>query len=118
MKPPTESDIQTEFFLKVRLVIKDIPDKLLYHVPNGEARERRTGSKLKRMGVVRGIPDVILAMPNKCYHSLYIEFKSCEGKQSKEQMEFQKQAEKAGSRYVICQSAYDAIREIEEYLKN
>ncbi|KAA6348673.1 hypothetical protein EZS27_003906 [termite gut metagenome] len=114
----TETDIQTEFFLKVRLVIKEIPAKLLYHIPNGEYRAERVGSKLKRMGVVCGVPDVVLALPNKSYHSLYIEFKSYKGKQSKEQIEFQMQAEKAGSKYVICRNAYDAIREIREYLKN
>ncbi|KAA6325771.1 hypothetical protein EZS27_025058, partial [termite gut metagenome] len=47
-----------------------------------------------------------------------IEFKSIYGKQSKEQIEFQSQAEKVGSKYVICRNAYDAIREIREYLKD
>ncbi|KAA6340125.1 hypothetical protein EZS27_011991 [termite gut metagenome] len=116
MTQRTEADIQTEFFLKVRLLIKDIPDKLLYHVPNGEVRNVRVGAKLKRMGVVCGVPDVVLAIPNKSYHSLYIEFKACNGSQTKEQKEFQQQAEKAGSKYVICRSAYEAVKEIREYL--
>lgn len=40
------------------------------------------GIKLKRLGVKKGVPDVILPMARKSYHGLVIEFKRVDGKMS------------------------------------
>jgi hypothetical protein len=66
--------------------------------------------------VKAGVADVILQMPGSGYGSLAIEFKAKAGRQSPSQIEFQKQTEKAGNKYVICKSAVDAIMAISEYL--
>ncbi len=34
--------------------------RLVFHVPNGEARDARTGAVLRSMGVRRGVPDVLV----------------------------------------------------------
>jgi hypothetical protein len=38
----------------------DFKGYLWCHCPNGEARDPRIGAKLKRMGVKRGVPDVLI----------------------------------------------------------
>ena len=45
---------------------------LLYHVPNGEFRDKITANKLKAMGVVAGIPDIVLHFRSRTY---FFEFK-------------------------------------------
>lgn len=56
---------------------------LLYHVPNGELRDPVTANKLKAMGVVAGIPDIVFHFRAKSY---FFEFKKPEtGKASKSQ---------------------------------
>lgn len=48
---------------------------LMFHVPNGEKRDAVTGSKLKAMGVVAGIPDIVFLYRAKAY---FFEFKDDE----------------------------------------
>ncbi|MDR1556220.1 MAG: VRR-NUC domain-containing protein [Tannerellaceae bacterium] len=111
-----EARIQEEFFSKVKLFFPKLPDYLLFTVPNGGSRNKAEAANLKRQGVKAGVADVILLMPGSGYGSLAIEFKTITGRQSPAQIEFQKQAEKAGNKYVICRSATDAIMAISEYL--
>ena len=111
-----EAIIQEEFFKKARLFFPKIPEKLLFAVPNGGSRNKIEASNLKRQGVKAWVSDVVLLMPGSGYASLCIEFKTRSGRQSPAQIEFQKQAEKSGNKYVICKSATDAIMAISEYL--
>jgi hypothetical protein len=113
-KPVNAEDaIQADFFRVARLMYPQL-GKLLYHACN---EGRRNPSRSKRVGIVAGVPDVHLALSNGTCHSLYIEFKAGKNKQTPEQAEFQKQAEAAGNRYVICYSASEAIEELKKYLK-
>lgn len=41
----------------LRLILNDA---LVFHVPNGELRDKATAAKLRRMGVVAGIPDIVV----------------------------------------------------------
>jgi hypothetical protein len=112
-----EADMQTEFFNKVKLVFPKIPDSLLFAVPNGGSRNKKEAANLKRQGVKAGVADVILLMP-RFYGCgcLCIEFKTRTGRPSPAQIEFRKQAENAGNKYVICRSAAEGIRAVSEYL--
>lgn len=112
-----EADIQSEFFNQVKLLFPQIPEKLLFAVPNGGSRNKIEATNLKRQGVKRGVADVILLIPKKGFASLCIEFKTKTGRQSDEQKEFQMQAEKCGSKYVIVRSVKEAIEKVGEYLK-
>ena len=112
-----EARMQEEFFNIVPLFFPNLPDKLLYAVPNGGSRNKIEAANLKRQGVKAGVADVILQIPKKGYASLCIEFKSGKGKQSDEQKEYQRQVEIAGSKYVIVRSVDEAIKSMREYLK-
>lgn len=112
-----EADIQSEFFKQVKLFFPQIPDKMIFAVPNGGSRNKLEAINLKRQGVKPGVSDVILLIPKGGFASLCMEFKTKTGRQSKEQKEFQKQAQMCGSRYVIVRSVKEAIEKMREYLK-
>ena len=111
-----EARIQTEFFKLIPLYFPNIPDKLIFAVPNGGSRHVREAANLKRQGVKPGVSDVIVLIPKKGFASLCIEFKTRVGKQSEEQKEFQKQAESCRNKYVVVRSASQAIEELQKYL--
>jgi len=92
--------------------------KILFAIPNGSIRDKITAKKLKDEGVVSGVADIILLKANKFYGGLAIEMKTPIGKQSPSQKEWQKEAENNGSKYVICRSIDDFMREIKNYLKD
>lgn len=46
---------------------------LLFAIPNGGARVRRTGKILQQEGVRPGVPDLFLAIPTDDWHGLWIE---------------------------------------------
>lgn len=50
--------------------------ELLIAIPNGGKRNVIVASKLKAEGVVAGVPDLFLAIPNGTYHGLFIEMKN------------------------------------------
>lgn len=111
-----ESDIQTEFFNQVPIFFPNLPDKLLFAVPNGGSRNKAEAKRMKGEGVKRGVSDVILLIPKKGYASLCLEFKTKQGRQSDDQKEFQHQVEMCGSKYVLVRSAAKAIKEMKKYL--
>ena len=111
-----EAEMQSDFFNRIKLFFPHIPDKLIFAVPNGGSRNKIEAANLKRQGVKSGVADVIVLIPNRGFYSLCMEFKSKSGEQSDEQKEFQRQAEKQGSKYVIVRSVGEAIEELKEYL--
>lgn len=92
--------------------------RLLFSVPNGGRRDAVTGARLKAEGATAGVADLILFVPNRRHGGLAIEMKTPRGRQSKEQREWQKMCEQAGNKYVLCRSAADFIREIDQYFKD
>lgn len=112
-----EANMQCEFFNQVRIFFPNIPDKLLFSVPNGGSRNIIEAANLKRQGTKSGVADVILLMPKNGFASLCIEFKTKTGRQSSEQKKFQEQAEKCGNKYVIVRSVKEAIEKVRNYLK-
>lgn len=111
-----EARMQIEFFRQVPLFFPRLPDKLLFAVPNGGSRHKIEAANMKRQGVKAGVADVILQIPKKGFASLCLEFKTKTGRQSKEQREYQKQVEMAGSKYVVVRSVEEAIGEMRMYL--
>lgn len=111
-----EARMQIEFFRQVPLFFPRLPDKLLFAIPNGGSRHKIEAANMKRQGVKAGVADVILQIPKKGFASLCLEFKTKTGRQSKEQREYQRQVEMAGSKYVVVRSVEEAIFVMKKYL--
>jgi hypothetical protein len=58
---------------------------LLYHIPNGEKRDKATAARLQRMGVIPGVPDVCLPVASRTFHGTYLELKATRGTASEAQ---------------------------------
>ena len=89
---------------------------ILFAVPNGGARDAVTGRILKAEGVVAGVADLILLMPNKRHNWLCIEMKTEKGRQQASQKEWQAKSEAVGGKYIICRSFDEFKIAIEEYI--
>lgn len=112
-----EERMQIEFFNQVPIFFPKLPSKLLFTVPNGGSRNIIEAKNLKAQGVKAGVSDVILLIPKKGFSCLCLEFKTEKGKQSEEQVEFQRQMELTGGKYEIVRSAKQAIETMRIYLK-
>lgn len=89
----------------------------LFAVPNGGRRDGITGARLKEEGVLAGVADLILLVPNADYHALLIEMKTPRGRQSESQKAWQQAVTENGEyRYVVCRSLDGFINTINDYL--
>lgn len=93
-------------------------ERVFFAVPNGQKRTDRQTAWLHEEGMVNGVSDIILLLPNKFYPYLCIENKTPKGKQSPEQKLFQSAVESQGGKYVIVRSLDDFKELIEQYLKD
>jgi hypothetical protein len=74
--------------------------QMLFHVQN-KASSAIEGNKFKAMGVVKGISDLILILPQRV---IFIELKTETGKQLPEQEQFQIKVQARYHEYVIIRS--------------
>lgn len=86
----------------VEYLNKNYPQVLVFSVPNEATYRRR--NYFHKLGMLSGVSDLILVFLNTV---LFIECKSKKGRQSIEQINFQKRIESLGFKYYI-------IRELEE----
>ena len=115
MRPKTESQIQKECVKWFREHYPAI-EPLFFAVPNGGVRNAWTAKIMKDEGIRKGVADLILLLPRSGYASLCIEMKKPGGEQSDSQKEFQRVAEKAKNRYVICHSLDEFVLEVRKYI--
>lgn len=119
-KPPSDEEhrIQCACVRWFRLKHPHLAARL-FAVPNGGRRDGITGARLKEEGVLAGVADLILLVPNADYHALLIEMKTPKGRQSDSQRAWQRAVAGNGDYlYVVCRSLEGFIRIIEEYLNN
>lgn len=90
--------------------------RLLFHPANGEKRSRATGGRLKAMGVVPGVPDLLLLHPSGPFHGLGLELKALGGDLSAAQARVLLDLHAAGYAVTVCWSPETAISAIVEYL--
>ena len=83
------------------------PGWIHFHVPNGERREIKTGARLKKMGVRRGVPDLVLFSPSGKIHLL--ELKRNGENLSPSQEEFRGWAIRTGVPFVTAHSFTEAL---------
>lgn len=89
---------------------------LLFAVPNGGQRSKKTAADLKKEGVVSGVSDLILDVPNKQYHGLRIEMKHGKNKQSESQLLYQQRVTAQGYHYALCYTFEQFQEVINDYL--
>lgn len=58
---------------------------VFFAIPNGGARDPATGRKLKEEGALKGIPDLMLAVPRNGKAGLFLEMKTHTGTVAKDQ---------------------------------
>ncbi len=95
-----------------------IPElKWLFAVPNGGARDKITGARLRAEGVKPGLPDIGLMVARGNYQMLWIELKKPNvGKLSVAQSEWLSQASKCGHYSAVCYGWENARDVILRYL--
>jgi hypothetical protein len=88
------------------------PGLLWFHSPNSSGnRGARLGGILKSMGVLAGVPDISIVLPNGT--AAFIELKAGKGSLSPAQKEFRERAQSHGAFWAQARS----IQEIEDQLQ-
>lgn len=90
----------------------------LFYMNYNNPPNARSGSLLIGAGLVKGIPDVFLAVPNLGFHGLYIEFKTKTGKLSDEQKKIHLKLIEQGFIVYIGRDVEQTKEYISNYLKN
>ena len=112
-----EDDIQSAFFDWVRLAQHKFPDlALMFHPANGGQRNIREAARLKKQGVISGVPDVMFPRSNSIFHGLAIEFKSKTGKLSKNQAEYIDMLILNNWSVHVCHDARAAVEIVKKYI--
>lgn len=80
MQMPSESSEGAALIHWKAAAMRQYPElQLLFHVPNGGARDIQTAARMKREGVVPGVPDYLLLVPRSGYHGMALELKRRDG---------------------------------------
>ena len=87
------------------------PDAVMFHIPNGEKRDKRTAAKLKRMGVVAGAGEFFCAARNRVF---ILELKREKGRISDAQYEMASRLVKQGVTTLFAWSLAEAVAVLKE----
>jgi hypothetical protein len=93
----------------------------IYACPNGGKRSKTEAAKLKREGVLAGVWDLFMPVPNfrSLHNGLYVEVKVGEDKLSPEQIAFGEYVRRQGFATFVTRTDYPAqsgINAIEAYM--
>ena len=105
----SESQLQIEC---VNWFRQNYPNKIIYAIPNGGSRNVIEAVKMKREGILKGIPE-----SSNGFHSLYIEMKFGKNKPSKEQLEVFKELRLKGNFVRVCWTKKEFVECIINYFK-
>lgn len=103
----TEDQLQQKCVLLFKREIQIKEKGLIFSIPNGGSRNILEAKKLKETGLLRGVSDLIVILPNKI---LFIELKIEKGIQSDVQKEFERRVTVLGFKYYL-------IRSLDEFKK-
>ena len=92
------------------------PKLVIFAIPNGGLRNKAVAVKLRKEGVLRGVPDLFLMLPKNGRHGLFIEMKSKDGVLTDAQADFIEVARETGYQAEVCYGFDQAKHVIEEYL--
>ena len=116
-KPGPEEQAQTAFFDFCALMASAHPAyALAYHVPNERKASIQRRVALKRAGVRKGVPDIVVPVPCGSFAALYIELKIKPNKPSPEQLDLISRLNQAGNFATVAWSADEAIELMKLYV--
>ena len=122
IKPRTKRNAQPEAIEQAKVIAwaraneRNYPYLWMLHSSlNGLKRTKNAQGKAKQQGMLSGVPDLFLPVKNNNFVGLYIEMKSTKGRVSVEQSRYLKCAAENGYSVVVCYSANEAIKRIEDY---
>lgn len=103
------------FMRAVRLAEGHTPElRLLFAVPNGGFRSKRTAGRMWAEGQRAGVPDYLFPVARGGFRGLAIELKSMTGTASREQKEWIEALRAQGWRAEVCRGwacAWDVVRD-------
>lgn len=107
MSRNAEANIQAGVLEFLRVVA---PDVFVFHVPNGGLRSKSEAARLKWQGVVPGVPDLVLVLPDivKGARVAFFEIKTDKGKLSDDQARVMHWLDDAGAPVWVIRSVEDA----------
>jgi hypothetical protein len=97
----SEDQIQQQIVIYFRNYIKG----MIFSVPNGGSRNVAEAKKLKNTGLLPGVADLIILLPNA--QTIFIEVKTDKGKQSEVQHIFEKNVSQMGFKYFLVKNLED-----------
>lgn len=90
---------------------------LFYHVENERQCSPQQAARRKRMGVKRGVPDLVLPVQRGRYAGLYIEMKTPTGRTTTEQEWWVANLNAGGYFAAVCHGWEDAAKVTEWYME-
>ena len=88
--------------------------QFLFHIANESTGGIEWVVRNRMMGCRKGVPDLMLPIPSKGYHGLFLEMKNSKGKLSREQKAWIEALNTFGYKAVVC----NGFEEAREILKN
>jgi hypothetical protein len=89
----------------------------LFAIPNGGLRNVVVAMQLKREGVKKGVPDIMLPVANGNYYGAFIEMKFGKNKMTPEQIAFKAHCEQHGYFFACCYSWVEARYALVQYIE-
>lgn len=112
-----EHQIQSEYFDKLKN-IPEVPElDFIFAIPNGGKRNIVTAMKMKKEGVKRGVPDIMIPIVKNNSPGMFLETKTPEGTESKYQIRYRKFLLSQGYQHKICRSAKELLDTTLDYLE-
>ena len=108
----SEHDEQSALVAWARLNERRYPELvMLFAVPLGGYRAKKTAARMKKEGAKPGVPDLCLPVARGGFHSLWVEMKFGKGRLTKAQKWWCAKLRAEGHRVEVCRS-WEAARDV------
>jgi len=112
-----EAEIQAQFVSYIKENEPRIA-KSMFSVPNEGARSFATLTYLKKLGLLKGVSDLIILYPTSLYPGLIMEFKTPRTSLTPGQEDFLRQQHALGYYTCVPRSVFEAVDHFYAYLNN
>ena len=115
-----EHQLQIQFVSLMKWALR--PDVIMFHVPNGEVRDKVAAAKLKAMGVLPGVSDLVFVWKKYWEDSegshtapgiLFLELKRLDGRLTSEQAAFGLALLVVGAEFAVAHSIDEAVEAVQ-----